>query len=78
MCLSELDSRLHFEGMKAHERRCDTSKMDTRRQVAPGLSLFLSAFVGKFQTSLNVARDTSANADASADLGLLIQGEARD
>jgi hypothetical protein len=52
--------------------------MDTQRQLASGFGQFCRRSSAVFKTSLNVARDASAGADAFEDFGLLIQGKARD
>jgi hypothetical protein len=64
--------------MQVDERGGYASKRDTPRQVAPVNQPVCRRSLTVFQTSLNVARDASARADAFKDLGLLIPAKACD
>jgi len=71
-------SRIQFAGLNVRTGGSHVSEMDTPRHMTSGLTCECRYSCAAFQSSLNVARDASAVADALEDLGRLIVRKARD
>ena len=75
--LSVPRSRIHFAGITSHDRFCYASESDPPGQLPSCFMRLCRCLYAAFQTSLNVARNASADADAPQDLRLLIRRKAR-
>ena len=69
-------SRIHIARITTHDRFCYASESGPPVQLPSCFMRLCRCLYAAFQTSLNVARNASADADAFKDLGLLIRRKA--